>query len=115
MRNGIVKAKRDGMGHMKAVGQRDDAPFKTFWWSNFGQDDRRIQQLPLDVVRRFRLDNNQKIDIGDIPTEGITGKFDVVVGNSYPLNITASTITDLLIEFGEGTHNGEFDTREYRF
>lgn len=53
--------------------------------------------------------------ISDIPTEGITGKFDVVVGNSYPLNITASTITDLLIEFGEGTHNGEFDTREYRF
>ena len=70
MRNGIVKAKRDGMGHMKAVGQRDDAPFKTFGWSHFGQMKSRVQQLPFDVVRRLRLDNDQKIDIGDIPTEG---------------------------------------------
>jgi len=53
--------------------------------------------------------------VSDIPTEGITGKLDVAAGNGYPLNITASTITDLLIEFGGGTHNGEFDTREYRF
>ena len=53
--------------------------------------------------------------ISDIPTEGITGTISVAAGNSYPLNITASTITDLLIEFGEGTHNGEFDTRECRF
>ena len=71
MRNGIVKAKWDWMGHMKAVGQRDDAPFKTFRRGEFGQMERRVQQLPLGFVRRLRLDNNQKIDIGDIPTEGI--------------------------------------------
>ena len=51
--------------------------------------------------------------VSEIPTEGVTGKLDVTAGNSYPLNITASAITDLLIEFGEGTHNGEFDTKEH--
>ena len=71
MRNGIVKAKRDGMGHVKAVGQRDDAPFKTFGRSKFGQIERFVQQFPLDVVGRLRLDDDQKIDIGDIPTEGL--------------------------------------------
>ena len=51
--------------------------------------------------------------VSDIPTEGITGKLDVAAGNSYPLNITASSISDLLIQIGEGTHNGEFDTKEH--
>ena len=52
--------------------------------------------------------------VSDIPTEGITGTINVAAGNSYPLNITASSISDLLIQIGEGTHNGEFDTKEYR-
>lgn len=53
--------------------------------------------------------------VSDIPTSGITGTINnAEAGTSYPLNITASSITDLLIGFGEGTHNGEFDTKEYR-
>jgi len=52
--------------------------------------------------------------VSDIPADGITGTLNVAAGNSYPMNITASSISDLLIQIGEGTHNGEFDTREYR-
>ena len=53
--------------------------------------------------------------VSDIPTSGITGTINnAVAGTSYPLNITASSISDLLIQIGEGTHNGEFDTKEYR-
>ena len=52
--------------------------------------------------------------VTDIPAEGITGTITVEAGNSYPLNITASSISDILINIGEGEHNGEFDTREFR-
>lgn len=53
--------------------------------------------------------------VSDIPASGITGTINnAEAGTSYPVNITANTITDLLIGFGEGTHNGEFDTKEYR-
>ena len=52
--------------------------------------------------------------VSDIPAEGITGTINVEAGKSYPLNITANTITDILINIGEGEHNGEFDTREFR-
>ena len=68
---GIVEAERDWMHDMKAVGQRDDAPFKALRRSNFGQAKRRVQQLPLDVVGRLRLDDEQEIDVGDIPAEGV--------------------------------------------
>lgn len=53
--------------------------------------------------------------VSDIPASGITGTINnAAAGTSYPLNITASSISDLLIQIGEGTHNGEFDTKEYR-
>lgn len=53
--------------------------------------------------------------VSDIPASGITGTINnAEAGTSYPLNITASSISDLLILIGEGTHNGEFDTKEYR-
>lgn len=53
--------------------------------------------------------------VSDIPASGITGTINnAEAGISYPLNITANTITDLLIGFGEGPHTGEFDTKEYR-
>ena len=53
--------------------------------------------------------------VSDIPASGITGTINnAESGTSYPLNITASSISDLLIQIGEGTHNGEFDTKEYR-
>lgn len=53
--------------------------------------------------------------VSDIPADGITGTLNVAAGSSYPLNITASSISDLLIQIGEGTHNDEFDTKEFRF
>lgn len=53
--------------------------------------------------------------VSDIPASGIAGTINnAVTGTSYPLNITASSISDLLINIGGGTHNGEFDTREFR-
>ena len=52
--------------------------------------------------------------VSDLPANGITGSISAEAGTSYPLNITASSISDLLIQIGEGTHNGEFDTREFR-
>ena len=52
--------------------------------------------------------------VSDLPANGITGSISAEAGTSYPLNITASSISDLLIQIGEGTHNGEFDTKEYR-
>lgn len=53
--------------------------------------------------------------VSDIPASGITGTINnAEAGTSYPVNITANTITDLLIGFGDGTHNDEFDTKEYR-
>ena len=53
--------------------------------------------------------------VSDIPASGITGTINnAEAGTSYPVNITANTITDLLIGFGDGPHNGEFDTKEYR-
>lgn len=53
--------------------------------------------------------------VSDIPASGITGTINnAEVGTNYPLNITASSISDLLINIGGGTHNGEFDTREFR-
>lgn len=51
--------------------------------------------------------------VTDIPMEGVTGTISTVAGTRYPLNISAQTITDLLIEFG-GDHDGDFDTKEYR-
>ena len=51
--------------------------------------------------------------VSDIPANGISGTITIETGNSYPLNITASSISDLLIQIGDGTHNGEFDTREH--
>ena len=71
MRNGIVEAERDWMRYMKAVRQRDDAPFKALRRGNFGQAKCRVQQLSLGVVGRLRLDDEQEIDVGDIPTEGV--------------------------------------------
>ena len=53
--------------------------------------------------------------VSDIPASGINGTINnAEAGTSYPVNITVNTITDLLIGFGNDTHTGEFDTKEYR-
>lgn len=49
--------------------------------------------------------------VSDIPEAGITGTLTVEAGTSYPLNITAQTISDIMIGFGDGTHTGSFDVK----
>lgn len=52
--------------------------------------------------------------VSDIPASGITGTINnAEAGTSYPINITAAAISELLINMGNGEHNGEFDTKEY--
>ena len=71
MRNRIVEAERDWMGHMKTVRLCDDAPFKTFGRSKCRQAKCRVQQLSLDVVGRLRLHDEQEINVGDVPAESV--------------------------------------------
>lgn len=49
--------------------------------------------------------------VSDIPEAGITGTLTVVAGTSYPLNINAQSITDLMIGIGSGTHTGAFNVK----
>lgn len=49
--------------------------------------------------------------VSDIPGKGITGTLTVAAGKSYPLHITANTISDVMIGFGNGTHTGPFDVK----
>ena len=49
--------------------------------------------------------------VSDIPEAGITGSLTVAAGTSYPLNINAQSITDLMMGIGSGTHNGPFDAK----
>lgn len=53
----------------------------------------------------------QNSHVSDIPEAGITGTLTVAAGTRYPLNITAQSISDLLIGFGEGTHTGAFNVK----
>lgn len=76
----------------------------------------RLYAMP-DELGKYTIKGSAKAGshVSDIPASGITGTINnAEAGTSYPVNITANTITDLLIGFGEGTHNGEFDTKEYR-
>ena len=70
--------------------------------ANINKDDPKSSYLDMALI------------VSDLPANGITGSISAEAGTSYPLNITASSISDLLIQIGEGTHNGEFDTKEYR-
>lgn len=49
--------------------------------------------------------------VSDIPEAGITGTLTTEPGKSYPLTISATTISDLMIDIGEGTHSGAFDVK----
>lgn len=76
----------------------------------------RLYAMP-DELGKYTIKGSAKAGshVSDIPASGRTGTINnAEAGTSYPLNITANTITDLLIGFGEGTHTGEFDTKEYR-
>ena len=74
-----------------------------------------LYAMPGEITYTIKGTAKQGSHVSDIPADGITGTITIAAGNSYPLNITASSISDLLIQIGEGTHNGEFDTKEFRF
>lgn len=47
--------------------------------------------------------------VSDLPAAGITRSLTIAPGNAYPILLTAKAIEDMLIEFGNGSHNGEFN------
>jgi len=65
------------------------------------------------VLYTIKGSAKQGSHVTDIPAEGISGTINAEAGNSYPINITAAAISELLINMGNGEHNGEFDTKEY--
>lgn len=69
--------------------------------------------VPSDGSLSYTIHAKAKQDthISDIPAAGITGTLTVTAGNSYPLNITAKSISDIMIEFDSGTHTGTFDSK----
>ena len=47
--------------------------------------------------------------VSDLPAGGVRGTLSVAKGQSNTLNLTAKTISDLMIEMGEGEYDGEFE------
>ncbi|MBR4645071.1 MAG: DUF4493 domain-containing protein [Bacteroidaceae bacterium] len=72
-----------------------------------------LYAMPGEITYTIKGTAKAGSHVSDIPAEGVEGTIIVAAGTSYPLNISAQAISDLLIEFG-GTHDGEFDTKEYR-
>lgn len=73
-----------------------------------------LYAMPGEIKYIIKGTAKQGSHVTDIPAEGVTGTITVAAGTRYPLNISATAIDKLLIEFGDGTHDGEFDTKEYR-
>ena len=48
----------------------------------------------------------------DLPAGGLTGHIAIAAGYAYAINLTAKSIEDLMIEIGDGTHDGEFNAKE---
>lgn len=72
-----------------------------------------LYAMPGEIKYIIKGSAKENSHITDIPAEGVEGTITVAAGTRYPLNISATAIEDLLIEFGSGTHNGEFDTKEH--
>lgn len=70
-----------------------------------------LYTMPGKISYTIHGSAKQDSHVSDIPEAGITGTLTVAAGTSYPLNITAQSITDLMIGIGSGTHNGPFDAR----
>ena len=70
-----------------------------------------LYTMPGTITYTIKGFAKQNSHVSDIPEAGITGSLTVAAGTRYPLNITAQSISDLLIGFGEGTHTGPFDAK----
>lgn len=66
---------------------------------------------PGEVTYTIKASAKADSHVSDLPAEGMTATLTVEAGKSYPLTITANTISDLLMGFGEGTHSGAFDAK----
>ena len=66
---------------------------------------------PGEVTYTIKASAKADSHVSDLPAEGVTATLTVEAGKSYTLNITANTISDLLMRFGEGTHSGAFDAK----
>lgn len=53
--------------------------------------------------------------VSDLPAEGLTKSLTVTPGYAYPIILTAKTIEDIMIEIGNGSHEGEFDAPAEKF
>lgn len=49
--------------------------------------------------------------VSDLPAEGLSANLTLQAGHAYPLTITGRSISDQLIEFGNGEHTGPFDAQ----
>ena len=75
--------------------------------------DGNLYAMPGEITYTIKGTAKAGSHVSDIPAEGVEGTITVAAGTSYPLNISATAIDKLLIEFGDGTHAGEFDTKEF--
>lgn len=71
-----------------------------------------LYTIPGEITYTIKGSAKQDSHVTDIPEAGITGTLTVAAGTSYPLNITAQTITDQMIGIGDGEHNGAFDSNK---
>lgn len=72
-----------------------------------------LYAMPGEITYTIKGSAKKDSHVTDIPADGVTGAITVAAGTRYPLNISATAIDKLLIEFGSGTHAGEFDTKEF--
>lgn len=70
-----------------------------------------LYTIPGEITYTIHGSAKQNSHVSDIPGKGITGTLTVAAGTSYPLHITAQSITDLMIGFGNDTHTGAFDVK----
>ena len=71
---------------------------------------RTLYTMPDEVSYTIKGKAIAGTHVSDIPEAGITGTLTVAAGTRYPLNITAQTISDIMIGFG-GEHTGPFDVK----
>lgn len=53
--------------------------------------------------------------VSDLPAEGLKKNLTVTPGYAYSILLTAKTIEDIMIEIGNGSHEGEFDAPAEKF
>lgn len=67
--------------------------------------------IPDDGIISYTIKATAKAGshVSDLPSTGVTGSISVAAGNEYTINLTAQSISDLLIEMGDGEYGGVFE------